>query len=85
VEKDAAYCFHFSFSNLQVIIHNLDMMFSQSRGLKIGRKRQNISVLMWVDQVAFTTMQEVVVKILEIKTKCGICYHFSCGEITCRL
>jgi hypothetical protein len=26
-----------SFSNLQVVIHNLDMMFSQSRGLKIGR------------------------------------------------
>lgn len=70
VEKDVAYCFHcFFFSNLQAIVHNLDMMFSQSRGLKIGRKHGKISSLMWEDQLAFTTMQEVIVKISEIRSK----------------
>jgi hypothetical protein len=33
------------FLNLQAMVHTLDIMFSQRRGLKIGRKHRKIDVI----------------------------------------
>jgi hypothetical protein len=67
------------FSSLQAMVTTMDQMFSQSQGLQIGRKHRNISGVIWVDQLAFTTMQEIVVKIPEIN-KQSVAYALVCHE-----